>query len=280
MHSSDSDVTLRNRQLPSEEKFRARLINRMVVMGAVASCFTFAFTQVRALEIGWSLRDGIQLAIVACIVITAFFREQVPTHFKAVLLVLVCLAIGMVGLYTLGMLAGGIFFFPLAAVIMALFYSERAVAVFVFMSMIFLVYIAASFTSGQISLTPSGEQLITSNIHWVVYIGCMGLFFLITCVTILSYRRAMGHLVAEINRHRHELDKSNQDLLHALSKVKMLSGLLSICASCKKIRDDDGNWNQLDLLIKNRPEPNFSHNICPDCAKELYPEFINRDGTV
>ncbi|MBU0960074.1 MAG: hypothetical protein KKD01_06900 [Proteobacteria bacterium] len=56
-------------------------------------------------------------------------------------------------------------------------------------------------------------------------------------------------------------------------RMKYLEGLLSICASCKKIRDEKGNWHQIESYIHARSEARFSHGICPDCAEKLYPEF-------
>ncbi|GAB4339958.1 MAG: hypothetical protein Kow0089_13280 [Desulfobulbaceae bacterium] len=63
-------------------------------------------------------------------------------------------------------------------------------------------------------------------------------------------------------------------LEEALSQVKQLSGFLPICASCKKIRDDKGYWNQIESYIREHSEAEFSHSICPECAAELYPRFI------
>lgn len=60
------------------------------------------------------------------------------------------------------------------------------------------------------------------------------------------------------------------DLKEALASVNQLSGLLPICASCKKIRDDKGYWTQIEMYIRDHSEANFSHGICPDCAKKLY----------
>lgn len=61
------------------------------------------------------------------------------------------------------------------------------------------------------------------------------------------------------------------DLQDALSKVKTLSGLLPICASCKKIRDDKGYWTQVDVYVREHSDADFTHSICPDCAARLYP---------
>ena len=54
--------------------------------------------------------------------------------------------------------------------------------------------------------------------------------------------------------------------------MKQLSGFLPICASCKRIRDDTGYWNQIESYISAHSEAQFSHGICPDCIKKLYPE--------
>jgi hypothetical protein len=65
------------------------------------------------------------------------------------------------------------------------------------------------------------------------------------------------------------------ELQKALEKVKTLSGFLPICASCKKIRDDKGYWNQIEAYISEHSEAEFSHGICPECAKKLYPDFYD-----
>jgi CheY-like chemotaxis protein len=70
-----------------------------------------------------------------------------------------------------------------------------------------------------------------------------------------------------------ERDKLIDQLEHALAEVKRLSGLLPICASCKKIRDDQGNWQQIEEYIHTHSEVDFSHGICPECALALYPEL-------
>lgn len=64
-----------------------------------------------------------------------------------------------------------------------------------------------------------------------------------------------------------------QELQTALDTIKTLHGIIPICASCKKIRDDKGSWNQLETYISEHTEADFSHGICPDCARRLYPEM-------
>ena len=57
------------------------------------------------------------------------------------------------------------------------------------------------------------------------------------------------------------------------SEIKQLRGMLPICSSCKKIRDDKGYWNQIEVYIKDHSDAEFSHGICPECVKKLYPNF-------
>lgn len=74
----------------------------------------------------------------------------------------------------------------------------------------------------------------------------------------------------EIETEREKLISKLQD---ALQKIKTLRGIIPICAACKKIRDDKGYWNQIESYLKEHSEADFSHGICPDCVKELYPDF-------
>jgi PAS domain-containing protein len=80
--------------------------------------------------------------------------------------------------------------------------------------------------------------------------------------------------VAERKRAEEEKEKVITQLQQALAHVKKLSGLLPICASCKKIRDDRGYWLQVEEYIRDHSEAQFSHGICPECARKLYPEFF------
>ncbi len=79
-----------------------------------------------------------------------------------------------------------------------------------------------------------------------------------------------------IQKRRHieaEREELIGQLQAALKKVKTLSGLLPVCASCKKVRDDKGYWSQIDAYITEHSEAEVSHSLCPDCAQRLYPEY-------
>lgn len=80
--------------------------------------------------------------------------------------------------------------------------------------------------------------------------------------------------------HRKALEAEREKLIltlqEALSQVKRLSGLLPICASCKKIRDDSGYWHDVTVYVRDHSEAEFSHGICPDCKQALYAEYAQK----
>lgn len=83
-------------------------------------------------------------------------------------------------------------------------------------------------------------------------------------------------LLAQVEQAQREKEAAIVELQEALANVKRLSGLLPICASCKKIRDDEGYWHQVEVYIHTHTEADFSHSICPDCTEALYPMLRHR----
>lgn len=78
--------------------------------------------------------------------------------------------------------------------------------------------------------------------------------------------------ITDRKRAEEERERLINELQKALARVKTLSGMLPICAGCKKIRDDNGYWNQLEYYISEHSEALFSHGLCPDCLEKAYEE--------
>ncbi len=86
----------------------------------------------------------------------------------------------------------------------------------------------------------------------------------------------IGRDITERKKAEVERERLITELQDALADVKLLSGLVPICANCKKIRDDQGYWTQIESYIQDRSDAKFSHSICPDCAAKLYPDYMKK----
>ena len=121
--------------------------------------------------------------------------------------------------------------------------------------------------------------IITATI-WTLS-GQSGLYFAIVvaiiCPAVLAtpVTYFYSRLSESLDKSSQHLQMTNRKLEIALSEVKELSGLLPICASCKNVRDDQGYWNQIETYIQTHSKAKFSHCVCPDCSKALYPELHN-----
>jgi hypothetical protein len=87
------------------------------------------------------------------------------------------------------------------------------------------------------------------------------------------YQRAQQE-ITERKRAEAAREQLIADLQDALAQVRTLTGLLPMCASCKKIRDDHGYWQAVEVYIRQHSDADFSHGLCPDCARKLYPDIF------
>jgi PAS domain S-box-containing protein len=94
----------------------------------------------------------------------------------------------------------------------------------------------------------------------------------ISAVPIFNDQGEVDFIVEELNNVT-ELIQSKEIIEHLKKELNILRGFIPICSACKKIRDDDGYWQQIESYIRDRSDAEFSHSICPDCRKKLYPEF-------
>jgi hypothetical protein len=98
----------------------------------------------------------------------------------------------------------------------------------------------------------------------------------VTAETGLQLRPLPGKMPVEINSAFLSLRREvavNERLRNANNRIDTLQELLPVCANCKKVRDDNGYWEQIELYIHSHLDVSVSHGICPDCIVELYPEL-------
>jgi phosphoserine phosphatase RsbU/P len=86
----------------------------------------------------------------------------------------------------------------------------------------------------------------------------------------LRARIEVGRRMIEM---RFQLNEKVEELSQALAEVRTLKGIVPICANCKNVRDDQGYWNRVETYLNEHTEADFTHAVCPDCMKRLYPQF-------
>ena len=115
------------------------------------------------------------------------------------------------------------------------------------------------------------ERLVAISRHhekWEIDEIIAVALFMVFALAVFSIRRLI-----EIRRANAVLLASYSDLQKALVKIKELKGIIPICSGCKKIRDDGGYWHQVESYIETHTRAEFTHGICPDCTKRLYPDY-------
>lgn len=96
------------------------------------------------------------------------------------------------------------------------------------------------------------------------YLSLFGVFFVLAIVSLIALR----------------IYNLNIKLKKSLNELNTLRGIIPICASCKKIRDDKGYWHQVEVYVSKHSDANFSHGICPECKVSLYPEIYDKQGNL
>ncbi len=109
----------------------------------------------------------------------------------------------------------------------------------------------------------------------LVYLDSLLIVGILLPVVYFVIYQPMTTYINTILRLNSENERALEQLQIAIQEIKVLKGILPICANCKKIRDDQGYWRQIEQYISDHSDARFSHGICQECAKLLYPEFYS-----
>jgi two-component system, chemotaxis family, sensor kinase Cph1 len=124
---------------------------------------------------------------------------------------------------------------------------------------------------GGISVTVPLSRFVSPGTNLRLGMAHLGLWVVGMAGLIFGARNLQAHSQAR-QRAEAERERLIAELQEALTKVKTLRGLIPICSSCKKIRDDHGSWTQLETYIAQHSEAEFSHGLCLECMRKLYPD--------
>jgi hypothetical protein len=255
---------------------RANLLQKLLWVASFLGLITVAPSLYQLFSGGENESSSINIliAMFAILVICAF-APRLPFNVRAFVLILMFFVASMVGLLDFGMISASRPYALVFVVLVGLLYGWRFGLTAILIYVIFAVTIASLIVTDQLQVLPEYYEFNTGFPAWRAYIMN---FILTSTLTLLpvtflisTLESLMRSLEEKVESRTAELVTRNTDLEEALGTVKQLSGMLPICAVCKKVRDDQGYWQQVESYIGRHSEAQFSHGLCPDCSEEMYP---------
>ncbi len=146
---------------------------------------------------------------------------------------------------------------------------------FAFVSLLILIgvlYANEANFQGLISAYPTKTLLKSDQLSTLIAIICV--IFIFSSVLIQSYTLEQ----MKVQSANDDLREKNKQLQETTTEIETLRGLMPICSFCKKIRDNEGYWNQLEDYISDRSEIQFTHSLCEDCSKKYYGDYYEEEA--
>ena len=222
-----------------EGTLRDHFINQVMVAWTWVSVVAFIFTQIRALDIGLTHRDILYFMALCIIIVITIHRKKIAARHKALMLVALNSTIGIIGVYTMGMFSGGVFFIPMAAIIAVLFFSRRVAIAGSILFTAAVGIMGAAFSTGLITLGPEVSGMHTNLLHWGVYVSCFGVMLIFSCGIILSYRRLMNKVFRDENDELYEMF---EDTMGRANSFQVKAEVMRLEFNQIFNAIDDGGW--------------------------------------
>jgi hypothetical protein len=293
-------------QLEAIAAFRSQQVNAIFIACATFGVPSLIASIYRAKQFGLQPLFLLQLVIYLTVLLIIALRHRLSFRMRAFTLLTILSILGIGGLFTWGLVGMGIPFIISASVITTVLFGSRAGIIITALGCALVMLTGIGVYTEKLTFAFDLNIYARSLGAWLTAIFSTGLFTTIVVISsgrlynsLMTSIRALSKRTATLQQTNEELqreiarrkeieeelrnyemhleemvDQRTKELQFALANVKMLTGMLPICASCKNIRDDEGYWHQVEVYIRDHSEVEFSHGICPDCAARLYPELI------
>ena len=242
------------------------LINKVLLALGIVAVPIIAISLLRILTMGWQFFFLLHIISVPVVILFAICRKWISLQIKVYYLIFIFFIIATFGFINLSLSGSGIPFMMLG-ILIAVTFLERKTAIWFYVLSVIIVSIIGLFSIKGI-IEPK-VNIAAYHSYVTSWIASLATFSVVIGLVIFL----VGNIGQLLNVKMSELKKTNDELHQAQGEIKTLQGILPICSCCKKIRDDKGYWNQLETYIHEHSAALFSHSICPDCMKKLYPEY-------
>lgn len=269
--------------LEQKKVIRRRFLESVASVLLALAIIALPISLSRIIQTGLHFNHIVHSGCAALILIVFFLRKKLSDPWLIVSVLFIFTVLSISAFLQYGIVSAGFYFAAacifiagvtlglLSGVICAVFYAVAASV------------IAYLWTSGYLVFPVDvGEYILLPRV-WAT----LGLGFLVT--TAVFFVSATGFFTGladlaetiekqkqKIEEHTAKLTRANRELEAAMKEIKTLHGLLPICSGCKKIRDDKGYWQHVEHYVQHHTQAEFTHSLCPDCLKELYPDIAER----
>ncbi len=247
----------------AHREIQEKLLNKTLLVFGIIVIPTLVGSLLLCLDMGWQPAFTTNIMAAFAIVIFAVYRKAISYKIKISFLIILYFIIAVSSSINFG-LNGFLLEFLMLAVFFGVLFCGRKCAL--------LIYLGGAFVIAMIGiLNVTGTIPLVANIEiylqrYTAWLAVLTTFIFITGLMILV-AGDIGHLLSQkIN----ELHEKNIELQLANNEIKQLQGILPICSKCKKIRDSDGYWKQVESYIEDNSDAKFSHGLCEKCANDLY----------
>jgi hypothetical protein len=293
-------------QIEAIAAFRSQQVNAIFIACATFGVPSLIASIYRAKQFGVKPLFLVQLVVYFAVLVIIALRHRLSFRVRTFTLLTILFILGVGGLFTWGLMGMGIPFIISSSVITTVLFGSRAGIIITALGIITVALAGIGVYTDKLTFGFDMNVYARSAGAWFTAIFSTGLFTTVVVISsgrlynsLMTSIRALSKRTATLQQTNEELqreiskrkeieeelrnyetqleemvDQRTKELQSALANVKMLTGMLPICASCKNIRDDEGYWHQVEVYIRSHSEVEFSHGICPDCTIKLYPELI------
>lgn len=235
----------------------------IALVGGVASIQRFRYT-------GWLPIYSLHLFLMISFTAAWILRNRFSFNARVAIMLLLFYIVGITGLFSFGLIGAGIWWLILCALMANVFYSRRTGIIHGVICLGIIIAAGFAVTQGLVTLPFDANEYITRPSTWfTLMIGCVALsLFIFTALT--AYQREILKLLSVVEKSRKQKDELIRKQKQALDEIKTLQSIIPICANCKKVRDDDGYWENVEGYMQKHADMKFSHCLCPTCGETLY----------
>ena len=250
-------------ELESHREIQELLINKVFRFLSYVIFPILLINLSRYFILGWLISFNYYIVASLVIFVISWNSKKIPYKYKIIFLIFFFLGIAIAQGLNFGMVGFMTELLILSIFLGVIFLKKKAAFIVHALCFVLLTSCALLSIKGVIPMIPDFEEHINSVPSWSSYL----VTFLFMTSVIIVIAGEIGNLLASKIK---ALEDKNAQLMMANEEVRQLQGILPICCSCKKIRDDEGYWNQIESYIEKRSKALFSHSMCPDCLEKQY----------